>query len=246
MRGDVLGSIGLAISHLHGASATIQKVEGSFNFVWRVEPAARSFGAPLHRVFEHHDRRARPAGGRRSGSWAPRCTVPRPSGCTPSRIWAGSCIGIGRMCPTPSSPSYSPSCTPLFPIPGSSFAPRSSAESPQASSGPGRPDVHRVHRVLLADGGGLYRLRHRAHHAHLGLLELAHPADRRRARLLRAVSAISAARPRIDPSHGQRARAARPVGHVPDRARLRAGAARIGMPGGSSPSSTCPASRSRL
>src|SRR5882757_4605138 len=42
MRGDLLGSIGLAFL-VYTVIATIQKVEGSFNFVWRVE-RPRSFG----------------------------------------------------------------------------------------------------------------------------------------------------------------------------------------------------------
>ncbi len=42
MRGELLGSIGLAFL-IYTVFATIQKVEGSFNFVWRVE-RRRSFG----------------------------------------------------------------------------------------------------------------------------------------------------------------------------------------------------------
>ena len=42
MRGELLGSIGLAFL-VYTVIATIQKVEGSFNFVWRVE-RPRSFG----------------------------------------------------------------------------------------------------------------------------------------------------------------------------------------------------------
>jgi membrane protein len=42
MRGDLLGSIGLAFL-VYTVITTIQKVEGSFNFVWRVE-RPRSFG----------------------------------------------------------------------------------------------------------------------------------------------------------------------------------------------------------
>ncbi|HEV7613331.1 MAG TPA: YhjD/YihY/BrkB family envelope integrity protein [Steroidobacteraceae bacterium] len=42
MRGELLGSIGLAFL-VYTVLATIQKVEGSFNFVWRVE-RPRSFG----------------------------------------------------------------------------------------------------------------------------------------------------------------------------------------------------------
>jgi len=42
MRGDLLGSIGLAFL-LYTVITTIQKVEGSFNFVWRVQ-RPRSFG----------------------------------------------------------------------------------------------------------------------------------------------------------------------------------------------------------
>ncbi len=68
MRGEVLGSIGLAFL-VYTVITTIQKVEASFNFVWRVE-RPRSFAPPLHRIFERHDPRAHPAGGRAWASWA--------------------------------------------------------------------------------------------------------------------------------------------------------------------------------
>jgi hypothetical protein len=111
MRGEVLGSIGLAFL-VYTVITTIQKIEASFNFVWRVE-RPRSFG-------------------RRSCSPSPSdCsdppnTVRLRNGCKGSRrsrerwvLWAKSC----RM---PSSPSFSHSCIRWSPTLEYSFAPLSS------------------------------------------------------------------------------------------------------------------------
>ena len=64
VRGDVLGSLGL-IFLLYTTISMVQKVEESFNFVWRVEQP-RSLGAALQRIPQRHGRRARRSSSRRS------------------------------------------------------------------------------------------------------------------------------------------------------------------------------------
>ena len=220
MRGDVLGSIGLAFL-VYTVITTIQKVEASFNFVWRVERPrsfARRFteylsvmilgpillavalgllGTAEHSPFAQWLRRRR----RRS---------------------AGLCEFVGQLVP------YA-IVTVVFTFMYVVHSQHPRASSRAALIGGVTAGIiwalvgqvfTAVHPVFVADGGGLHRLRHRADHADLGVLELAHPADRRAARLLRAVSAVSAPRPGGDRADRQRPRAGRPVDDVSDRPRL--------------------------
>ena len=79
--------------------------------------------------------------------------------------------------------------------------------------GAGRQGIHRRDPLFLADGGGLHGLCHRADHSHLGVPELADIADRRAARILRAISPLHALRPRPRRTQWRRSRTNRPVDH---------------------------------
>src|SRR6267154_673387 len=183
MRGELLGSIGLAFL-VYTVITTIQKVETSFNFVWRVE-RPRSFG----RRFTEY------------------LTV----------MILGPillAVALGLLGSAENSP----------------IARWLQAVAPLAAilRVAGRILPYAIVTVVFTCMYAFIpnirlQLRHRADDADLGIPELAHPAHRRAARVLRAIPAIPSPRTGEHRTHRQRSRAGGSRDHVSDRARLRSG-----------------------
>ena len=218
MRGDLLGSIGL-IFLVYTVVTTIQKVETSFNFLWRVD-RPRSF---LRRFSEY---------------LAVMILGPillavalgllASAERSPFALWverdhaAGLDLERRRQDPAVRDRHrhlHLHVC--LHPQHQGAISGRADRRHYlRHRVGAGRQGVHGVHRLFLVIGGDLHRLCHRADHAHLGLLELADLAHRRAARVLSAISAIPAPRPGSLRTHRQGSRAGGAVDHVPGRPRL--------------------------
>ena len=151
--------------------STIQKVETSFNFVWRVARPAQP-RAPLRRIPERHDRGAHSVGASRSD-----CC----SACTAPRAWLDSIAhrldpALGQLFLRIVTIVFA-SCSlhPEHPRRVRRLIGGVTAGVVWALVGKSSPR----HRLFLAVVAVYTGFRDRADHADLGVLELAHSADRR-------------------------------------------------------------------
>ena len=97
MRGDLLGSIGLAFL-VYTVITTIQKVEAQLQFRLAGRSSAQ-FRAPLHRISERHDPRAHPARGGARAAGLGRAQSRSRSGCDAVAPLAWVLDAVGQIVP---------------------------------------------------------------------------------------------------------------------------------------------------
>ena len=226
---------------------TIQKVETSFNFVWRVE-RPRSFARRFTEYLSVMIVGTHPARRRARASGLGRCTVPSRSGSTRC-VRSPGVLARARAhsCPMSSSPSVFTFMYLFIPNTRVRAARRADRRRDRGHHlGAGGQGIHRgplYSSQLVAVYTGFAIVLTTLIWVYLSWLILLH---RRAARLLRAVSPVPAARARIGGARAAaRANSSGLSDHVSDRPRLPQRPDRTGARRASPPSSTSPGARSR-
>ena len=218
VRGDVLGSLGLMFL-LYTTLSMIQKVEESFNFVWRVEQP-RSL---MRRVSEYL-----------SVMVVGPALIVAALGLIATFAHTTAVQALAKYEPFGTMLVAFGRLTPYVLVTGVftflyAFMPNTKVQFRAAligglfagvRVGGDGDDLHLVRRRVDAHDRDLRQLRHRDRRAHLAARLVADSPAGRAAVVLRAEPAIPAAGPRRDPAQRQPARARRAVDHVPDRERL--------------------------